>query len=161
MILQSRFLPSKALYAVALSGLTRHALPRQKRIEVRNETRPDSPVEYVWVDDPDARPLYRYEIPCVWYKRRKGTDTANIGTLRNTSWVEYPEHHPSHAQHFLSDFTDGRYGADCRSRWDGECLWSFPDVTHEQMQEDLVLLRWMLDHYPEIPPGFSGWWSFR
>lgn len=155
MILQSRFLPSKALYAVALSGLTRYTLPRQKRVEI------DSVYRWVDTDDPAVPQLYRYEIPCVWYRRRKGTDTANIGLLWDISSLCYAEHDPSSAARFLENCTDGRYGADCHTRWDGEHLWCFPSITYEQQQEDLVLLRWMLDHYPEIPPGFSGWWSFR
>jgi len=154
-ILQSRFLPSKALYAVELSGLTHYALPRQTRIEI------DEQGWWIDTDDPAIPQLYRYEIPCVWYRRRKGTDTANVGTLHSISSLEYTQHHPSDAQRFLENFTDGRHGADCRTRWDGERLWSFPDVIHGQQQEDLTLLRWMLDHYPEIPPGFSGWWSFK
>lgn len=164
MILQSRFLPSKALYAVALPGLTRHTLPRQKREGVAS---PGGQNEYRWIDtdDPAIPQLYRYEIPCVWYKRRKRgdmrVDTANIGVLWDVSPLCYTEHDPPSAVRFLENYTDGRLGADCLTRWDGEHLWSFPDVTHEQQQEDLVLLRWMLDHYPEIPPGFSGWWSFR
>lgn len=159
MIRQDRFLPSKALYAVKLSGLTRVTLPRQKR-EAQAEWGEGL---YKWVDtdDPAIPQLYRYEIPCVWYRRSKGVDTANIGTLHSISSLEYTQHHPSDAQRFLENFTDGRHGADCRTRWDGERLWSFPSITYDQQQDDLELLRWMLDRYPEIPQGFSGWWSFK
>ena len=144
------FLASKSLYAVNLSGLTRTALPRQKRDE-----------SGLWVPDPGAVPLYRYEIPAVWFKRRHGSDTSNIGYLWDITFDYYVEGDPGQALNFLKfTLTDGRYGGHCQSRWDDQRLWSEPRTTLEEQTSRIPLLTSMLRSYPSIPDGYDGWWHF-
>jgi hypothetical protein len=137
------FRASKALYAVELCRMTR----RQSLTILRHEQR---------------HVLYHYEIPAVWFKRRKGSDTANIGTLWAFGREQYDPTDTQDVDRFLRlMLTDGRYGASCRSRWDGERLWSEPSVTHAQQQSDHAFLSGMLGQYPAIPVGYNGWWAFK
>lgn len=140
MIRQDRFLASQALYAVDLSSLTRAESGTVKSTGL---------------------PLYHYEIGAVWFRRRNGRDTANIGHLWDFSTDRYEEHNARDAHKFLSlTLTDGRHGGSCRSRWDGEKLWSHPSSLLNTSHKDLSFLRVMLGGYPSIPEGFDGWWRF-
>jgi len=130
---------SPQLYAVALSSLTRREYPATETGLI----------------------LYRYEICAIWFKRRKGIDTANIGYLWDITKDRYEEHNPPDSISFLTDtLTDGRFGAHCYTRWDGERAWSDPSRAHYQTEDNLEFLKVMLDSYPMIPPGFDGWWRF-
>lgn len=136
---QDKFLASLALYAIDLSSLKR----RYEGITSRGDS------------------LYRYMISVVWFRRRHGLDTANAGGLWTYSTDLHEEGDESAARGFLVDtLTDGRCGAGCRSRWDGERLWSEPSVTLAQAEEDAAFLRSMLDAVPQIPAGYDGWWRF-
>lgn len=136
------FKPSRSLYAVDLGTLSRCEVGKVEST---------------------GQPLYRYEITAVWFKRRNGLDTANIGALWDISTDLYEETNPLEAVTFLSyALTDGRFGGDCRSRWDGSHLWSKPDTPlRGGMTKDLRFLRQMLINYPQIPPGYDGWWTFN
>lgn len=137
MIRQTAFLASSALYAVDLSGLKR------------------SPCGHT----ASGEPLYRYDIPAVWFKRRKGVDAAQSGYLWTYATATHLEEDPAAARNFLAtELTDGRYGGQCLHRWDGERLWSEPSIP--VAEQPLAFLRDMLAAYPEIPDGYDGWWRF-
>lgn len=130
---ENRFLISRRPYAVDLSSLT------------------TTPYK-VWPDDPE--PLYINTLTAVWYRRRNGLTYACIGTLRHSTGTP-----PEDVHALLADYTDGRYGGNCRGRWDGSRYWGDEDI--EVMQEYLAVLRPMIDNYPTIPPGYDGWWTFQ
>jgi len=130
MIREDRFLISNRPYAVDLSSL-------------RTSTN-----EYE-----GGRKSYNCYLDAVWYRRRKGTTIACIGTL----W-DIQSEHPANAAEFLIRHDDGRYGGDCKGRWDGDTYWGAgaPSV----IERHLALLRPMLANYPAIPDGYDGWWRF-
>lgn len=92
-------------------------------------------------------------IRAAWFRRRKGVTVACVGLL----W-DFQTPAPADAAEFLRRHDDGRYGGDCDGRWDGENYWGAqrPD----EIAAHLDLLRPMLEHYPDVPPGFNGWWRF-
>jgi len=93
-------------------------------------------------------------IDAVWFRRRNGVTVACIGDLwdnQNTA--------PADAREFLARHDDGRYGGDCAGRWDGKSYWG--NVTLDQQERHLAILRPMLANYPAIPPGYDGWWTFQ
>lgn len=94
-------------------------------------------------------------LDAAWFRRRKGVTVACIGHLWD---IQRPA--PVDAAQFLKQHDDGRYGGECRSRWDGHRFWSAeqdPDVH----AADLALLKPMLDAYPACPDGYDGWWTFH
>ncbi len=93
-------------------------------------------------------------IDAVWYRRRRGVTVACIGELRDLQGSV-----PMDAVEFLERSTDGRYGGDCWGRWDGENYWGAqrPD----EIAAHLELLRPMLANYPQVPDGYSAWWTFQ
>lgn len=130
MIREDRFLISQRPYAVDLPSL-------------RTSTN----------DYPDGRTSYNCYLDAVWYRRRKGVTIACVGTL----W-DIQDERPADAVEFLARHDDGRYGGDCKGRWDGERYWGAqePDV----IERHLALLRPMLAASPAIPDGYDGWWRF-
>ena len=93
-------------------------------------------------------------IGAVWFRRKYGITAACIGELRNTQWDV-----PQNAEQFLAQYSDGRYGGDCRARWDGENFWAAGQDPEENVRF-LALLRPMLENYPAAPPGYEGWYVF-
>lgn len=93
------------------------------------------------------------EMDAVWFRRRSGVTVACVGIL----W-DYQSPSPTTAYEFLRRHDDGRYGGDCRGRWDGERYWGAQEP--EVIQEHLDLLRPMLEAYPGVPNGYDGWWRF-
>ncbi len=94
-------------------------------------------------------------IDATWFRRRAGVTVACVGHLRD---LQRPA--PTDAAEFLARHEDGRYGGDCRSRWDGERFWSAiqdPGVR----AADLALLKPMLESYPDVVAGYSGWYVFE
>jgi hypothetical protein len=115
-----------------------------------------------------SRPLYavdlttfeltgtgRSNIDAVWFRRRKGSTVACFGNVWN-----YLRPRPQTAEGFLAAHDDNRYGGDCAARWDGRELWS-PGSDELERADCLALLRPMLENYPEVPPGYDGWWGFQ
>jgi len=95
----------------------------------------------------------------VWYRRKNGITRACLGSLM--LWQHYlPEPLDlTDPTGILSADLDGRYGGDCDGRWDGERYWGAQKP--ETIEEHLAILRPMLDAYPTIPAGHSGWWTFQ
>jgi hypothetical protein len=95
----------------------------------------------------------RGELNAVWFRRRTGKTVACAGWL----W-DYQEPCARTAAEFLKLLTDGRHGGNCAARWDGTTLWSLADEA--QRAEYLRVLVPMLEDYPAVPSGWSGWWVF-
>lgn len=137
MIREEKFTQSRQPYAVDLSSL--HAgEPGQ--------------TDHVWV-----------RVRAVWFRRRRSGwggsgDMATVACLGELRELVLPP--VGDAVTFLTGFTDGRYGGDCRARWDGEELWSVP-ASEQTRQGWLAVLRPMLENHPAVPPGYDGWWTFR
>lgn len=133
MIREDKFLISHAPYAVDLDSF---------QVEERGTD--------------TSRPWYRGTVTAIWYRRKHGVVTAHFGTL----WDSQTEK-PADAEAFLRAHDDGRYGGDCKARWNGQNLWA-PDTPWERQNELQRLLSNALDYsYPAAPPGFDGWWTFK
>jgi hypothetical protein len=100
-------------------------------------------------------PYYTMTMQAVWFRRKSGILSAHYGHLWNSS-----KEKPASLLAWIENDRDGRYGGRCIARWDGDNLWA-PESTWEQMKEYEEFLRPMLESYPEVPPGFDGWWTFK
>lgn len=130
MIKTGKFLISKRPYAVDLSSLTTEAH-----------------------DVAGGRDYWRCTVKAVWFRRRRGETVACLGHL----W-DFQDVKPASATEMLERYDDGRYGGSTLCRWDGEGFWG--NVTLEAQERHLAVLRPMLANYPDVPPGFDGWWRF-
>ncbi|MFH8581609.1 hypothetical protein [Streptomyces zaomyceticus] len=126
-----RFLISQKPYAVDLGSLQTARKERQ-----------------------DGSSFYFGRINAVWFRRKQGANVACIGSL----WG-FQDDLPATGTDFLTAHTDGTYGGDCTGRWDGSSYWG--NVTLDTQEEHLEILRPMLDAYPALPDGYSGWWTFQ
>jgi hypothetical protein len=100
-------------------------------------------------------PYYTMTVEAVWFRRKSGVLTAHYGHLWDAS-----SDRPATLFDWLENDWDGRYGGNCRARWDGDSLWA-PESSWDQMKEYEELLRPMLDNFPETPAGYDGWWTYR
>jgi hypothetical protein len=98
--------------------------------------------------------FYPGRITAVWFRRSKGVLKACIGELWDLQDVR-----PIDGWAFLAAHRDGRYGGDCEGRWDGTGYWGseLPEVRDAHLE----ILRPMLENYPQVPPGYDGWWRFE
>lgn len=133
MIRADRFLISKPLYAVDLSSLRVKEHEREQRY--------------------GGGTYASASVTAVWFRRKGAVTAACTGRL----W-DYQDAVPADGTAFLLAHADGRYGGNCKGRWDGEKYWGAERP--EEIAAHLDLLRPMLESYPEIPPGFDGWWRF-
>lgn len=132
---ETRFLISRKPFAIDLNTITGEQHPRGDRF------------------------AFSGSVNALWFRRQSGITRACLGSLK--LWAHYLtaplDLDDPHA--VLSADLDGRYGGDCEGRWDGERYWGAqePDV----IEEHLALLRPMLNHFPNVPPGHDGWWTFH
>jgi hypothetical protein len=96
-----------------------------------------------------------YSINAVWFRGRKTDPVACIGDLHTI--INDPA--PIDAAEFLERYTDGRYGGDCHGRWNGNGYWGAESL--DVQKQHLAILRPMLAAYPNLPPGYDGWWTFQ
>lgn len=139
MIRETRFVQSHRPYAVRLD--TFRALDHRNR---------------------DGRDWKWYGIDAVWFRRRSigyGPERRMVTVACVGELHDLQRQPPADAAEFLAAHDDGRYGGDCRSRWDGHQFWS-ADQNPDTQAADLALLKPILDAYPAIPDGHSGWWRF-
>lgn len=137
MIREDRFVQSHRPYAVSLATTTgnQHPLGNTDRF------------------------AYSGQADALWYRRQDGGTRACIGTLKLWSHSLTRLLDLTDPNDILSADLDGRYGGDCRSRWDGQHFWS-ADQDPDVQAADLAILKLMLDNHPEIPDGYDGWWRF-
>jgi hypothetical protein len=95
----------------------------------------------------------------VWYRRQNGVTRACLGTLMLFSHYLPEPLDLDDPRAILSADLDGRYGGDCHGRWDGENYWGSQKPF--EMDLHLMLLEPMLAHYPVIPDGYDGWWTYQ
>lgn len=97
-------------------------------------------------------------IAAVWFRRRRAQYNGPMRTIASAGylkrWVEGTA--PADGQDMLSRTAVYDYTADCVARWDGSNLWCLED--EETRAGYLKILAPMLEAYPEIPEGWSGWW---
>jgi hypothetical protein len=139
---EEKFLISHAPYAIDLEGL---------RVTE----------SYATYTNPDGssrrgdKPYYTMTVQAAWFRRKSGVLTAHFGHLWNSSSTR-----PADLMDWIKNAWDGRYGGDCRARWDGENLWA-PEASWGQMVDYQDLLRPMLEKFPKVPAGFDGWWTYK
>jgi hypothetical protein len=124
----SKFTPSKRLYAVGLDSL---------RVDESGEA----------------------FLGAVWFRRKRLGYTGPVVTAACSGVLwDFQQPRPETAAQFLAAADDGRYGAHCLARWDGDSLWFLG--SEEDRARHLGILRPMLAAYPEVPPGWDGWWAY-
>lgn len=98
---------------------------------------------------------YHVTIDAAWFRRRRGVTVACVGHL----WGVWKEPPPSDARQALAAMNDGRYGGECKGRWDGKRYWGsqIPDEISTHMD----LLVPMLEQFPAVPAGYDGWWRYE
>lgn len=134
MIRDDRFLISQRPYAVDLATLTGKQ------------------------DEHGERISYSGSVRALWFRRQSGVTRACLGTLGLWA-LNLPEPIDVDDPHaVLSADLDGRYGAVCEGRWDGEHYWGAQRP--EEIEQHLGVLRPMLANYPALPAGYDGWWRF-
>ena len=106
----------------------------------------------------DGSTFYSLRINAVWFRRRREGRYGELRTVAciGTLWDNQDE--VPTGREFLERHDDGRYGGDCDGRWDGKSYWG--NVTLEEQERHLAILRPMLDNHPAIPAGYAGWWRF-
>jgi len=104
--------------------------------------------------EPSTSGLTPATIRAVWFRRKDRVTGACVGSLWN---LFRPA--PADVADFLARSTDGRYGGVCEGRWDGTRYWGAQEPGI--IEHHLRLLRPMLEIYPEIPPGFDGWYVYE
>jgi hypothetical protein len=102
----------------------------------------------------DGRDMFSVALHAVWFRGPKTAPKACIGRL----WDYMTGEAPATAVEALQRMDDGRYGGSCQGRWNGVGYWGAesPDLAAEHM----AILRPMLENFPEIPPGYDGWWTY-
>lgn len=138
MIREDKFLISRRPYAVNLESLRVQHSPSEEYAPGK------------W-----SAEIWRCEIEAVWFRRRSGVTVACWGYL----W-DYQDIEPADGEAFLQHHDDGRYGGTTIGRWDGSGYWG-NQVTLDEQNAQLAVLRPMLENFPEVPPGHSGWWRFE
>lgn len=98
-------------------------------------------------------------VDAVWFRRRNGRTVAVFGVLRVLRDLRNGRM-PCNAEEFLAAHTDGRYGGRAIARWDGSNFWA-PRIPHDDAQKHQLFLAEMLDNYPAIPAGYTGWYVFE
>lgn len=99
--------------------------------------------------------FYAIRANAVWFRRRRGVTVACIGSL----W-DYQDEKPESVEQFLLRHDDGRYGGTTVGRWDGESYWG-DSVTLAEQNQHLEILVPMLEYFPQVPPGYDGWYRFE
>jgi hypothetical protein len=133
-IREDRFLISRKPYAVDLSSIRGAQHERGDRI------------------------AFSGSVDALWFRRQNGANRACIGSLKLWSHYLPDPLNLDDPHNVLSANLDGRYGGDCHGRWDGQSYWG--NVTLDQQEQHLAVLRPMLANYPAIPDGYDGWWRF-
>jgi hypothetical protein len=88
-----------------------------------------------------------------WLGRRNGRTTVSFGSV-HMWWQGMPES-PTWEECLAN--IDGRYGGNCRARWDGESLWVAEEVPPQQYAEFVPMLDSVLRNLPDVPPGVDRW----
>lgn len=107
-----------------------------------------------YVDEHDwARESWMVDV--VSFRRAKGVTRACAGTISDRQDVT-----PLTGAEFLSRI-DGlnRVGVTPTARWDGSSFWC-AGQDPEENDRYLALLKPMLENFPALPGGYSGWWRF-
>ena len=93
----------------------------------------------------------------VWFKRKNGVVTVVEGNLHSSFRGVVAE--DAIEEEFMKNF-DGRYGGDAEFRWDGENIWG-PHRTFKELTEAQIELDSYLKDFPNIPEGYTGWYSIK
>jgi hypothetical protein len=127
-----------------------------------------SSLRVTWTDRQSG--LVRGDIDAVWFRRRRAGYNGPLRTVacagvlwdfqrpEGSAPLDQPEPVVPDALAFLTAHDDGRYGGDCKARWDGTNLWSLEDEADRERYRKILVP--MLAAYPAVPPGYSGWWVF-
>jgi len=146
-ILEHRFLASKKLYAFDLNSFKAWELPNLTA---------------------DGYKMWSYSIQAVWFaKRNNGLRAAFFGAIGDTSTAR-PTADPSipttewTRDEFFAHYKGARYGASPYGCWDGQAPWWGKDEYRNDFQaQQLAIpkLQDMLNHFPDIPTGYDGWYA--
>ncbi len=100
-------------------------------------------------------------VDAVWFKRKHGVLVATMGVYH--PFVQPFRDQPTDGRYesWIGAANDNRYGGDHVASWDGDALLcSDPRITPEASAARIAFLDVMLTGFPNVPPGFDGWYIF-
>lgn len=106
---------------------------------------------------PNGRQSAHQHITAIWFRRKKGVDTAHLGDLWDFSDAD-------NAADMLRLHDDGRYGANWVAAWDGERCWTQNPAPKTDLDRYAAVLGAALIGFLKdkaVPDSYSGWWTFR
>lgn len=92
-------------------------------------------------------------IDAIWFSTKKGLLTVHKGTLN----------HLDRNLHSVDDFIlnfNGRYAGSTYFKWNGTDIWS-SDSNYQKMVAAHDELDPILQNFPAIPEGYTGWHSIK
>lgn len=109
------------------------------------------PITYQGI--PDGNRYFSYRLNALWIRKRRGVVGVNFGAL----WCSDRE--SKTLSEFLETIHTGRYGADCKARWDGNILWTQNGANRETID----FLEPLLEEFKKTNTfaGYSTWWRFN
>lgn len=92
-------------------------------------------------------------VEAIWFKKKSGDRAVCMGKLWSTrAGSENPED-------FMRNF-DGRYGGHTEYKWNGTEMWSSDNIFVDMMDAHAILDP-ILKNFPNIPEGYTGWYSIK
>lgn len=92
-------------------------------------------------------------VDAIWFKKKEGVLSVCKGRL----W--HMDSRMQTVEDFMETF-DGRYGGSTHFKWNGTEMWS-SDNNFLRMVEAHRELDPILSDFPNIPAGYTGWYSIK
>jgi hypothetical protein len=97
----------------------------------------------------------------IWFKRKAGEITVVKGTLNH--FISSKDDVELSLDNIVADAKatfDGRYGGQAEFRWNGVNMWA-PQQDFVTTSATQAELEFCLQTFPEIPFGYTGWYSIK
>lgn len=95
-------------------------------------------------------------VDAIWFKKKNGVIAACYGTLRASGTAARPLHNEAD---FMFHY-DGRYGGNTMYKWDGTEMWG-SNNNFLELVEAHKFLDPIRNGFPNIPDGYTGWYSIK
>lgn len=92
-------------------------------------------------------------VPALWFKKKNG----NVAICKGNLWAMTSQ--SATPDDFILNF-DGRYGGRTHFKWDGVEMWSSDNVFVDMLEAHKELDP-ILQAFPNIPAGYTGWYSIK
>lgn len=96
-------------------------------------------------------------VKAVWFKKSQGEIAVCTGTL---SAYGKPGRRLHDETDFIANFDAGRYGGNTMYKWNGTEMWGYQN-NFVKLVEAHGMLAPILEEFPNIPTGYTGWYSIK